>query len=122
MERHNVVNKWETGFSAPMASHCFQVENGKYVWVFVTPSQPEQLVKTSALYDGPVYTVQELIENERVASPDTYQTVCMFLNLLEEGAIKPYWTNNSLSIIKCECGSEKVYGNTAGHSSWCPKC
>lgn len=23
--------------------------------------------------------------------------------------------------LKCECGSEKVYGEDATHSDWCPK-
>ena len=26
-----------------------------------------------------------------------------------------------VDIVKCECGSEKIYGRNTTHSFWCPK-
>lgn len=35
-----------------------------------------------------------------------------------DAPVYPSWG----SVTKqCECGSDKTYGNAAGHSSWCPK-
>lgn len=28
---------------------------------------------------------------------------------------------DDLEDVKCECGSEKVYGRSVAHSDWCPK-
>jgi hypothetical protein len=119
VERHNVIKKWETGFLD--TPHCFQVQNGKYVWVLVTETQSEELVKTSAFYDGPVFTIDELLTNEKAISPDTYQMVCEFFAAIEDGCIEPYWINDSITLTICECGSESVYGPGTTHSSWCPK-
>lgn len=38
-------------------------------------------------------------------------------------AILPKGLTNDLPPmpVKCECGSEATFGDTPGHSSWCPK-
>jgi len=118
-QRHNVVKKWETKFPEGLAQHFFEVENKKFVWVFVTEKQTDQHIRSAYYYDGSVYTIEQLIKNEQKASPDSYQMVCEFVSAVEDKIVLPYWRADIKS-LKCECGSDAC--GSPQHSDWCPKC
>jgi hypothetical protein len=120
-ERHNVVRKWKTDFPEGLAPHLYEVEGGKYAWVFVNTVQTDEHVRIATLYDGPVFTAEQLLDNEKTHSPDTYQMACEFFAAIDDEAILPYWQHDIAYEIKCECGSESTYGPNATHSDYCPK-
>jgi len=120
-ERHNVVRKWKTDFGEGLAPHLYELEEKKFVWVFIADNQTDEHIKIATLYDGPVYTTEQILDHEKTHSPNTYQMVCEFFAAIEDDIVLPYWRNDVAVKDKCECGSESVYGPSAGHSDWCPK-
>jgi len=42
-------------------------------------------------------------------------------SMTEEEIDKALEFLNEQESLECECGSEKIYGESASHSSWCPK-
>lgn len=119
LNRHRIVAKWKTDFPNGMTPYFFKVEGEKFIWVFVRRSQTHDQIRLSAFYDGPVFKIEDILENEKNFSHN-YQMVSEFVSAVQDQTILPCWTNLT-AVEKCECGSESVYGPNTAHSSWCPK-
>jgi hypothetical protein len=98
-----------------MAENLFELEGEKYVWIHSSFMVDMEGCK---FWMGGSFTKEQLLENEKQHSPQTYELICDFFKDLHKK--EPYWTREG-SVPACECGSEKTYGPGSPHSRWCPK-